>query len=645
MPQLLLDRARGYTASRYDPVTGGVHCSIGSTLEQDYVVTSTLASQCPAAVGRALGFALTRPHPPQHRHTRPVSLVTLGDGSVHHAHFWSAYHLARHARHRRLHCPVVFGISDNGWSISYNPQGYVDTLFPECDDAIIVPRFTVANARDPLAVYSGTMEAVEYARTHAAPAVIVYQNLPRRFGHAATDRQSAYLTREQMESQQQCTVLEDAIRQAVEMRHVLFTTTYAQVRERYRTLQQQTRAAFAQAAGEPKVTRQDMLERVAPPLVAVPSATMTNVVVTRNVETKKEDPGEEDAATSTVSIPQRRDVMRKHMTRVLTESLANDESVVYLGEDVVHGGYYVVTEGLAAQFPGRVIDFPPDETSLLGAALGMAQTGLTPIVEIPYAKYQDCAADLFQEIAILHWLTQRRNHGMVIRLQGFDRGRFGGNFHTSNVLTIPPGVDVCCYSNGEDYVRGFRYGLYQAKHAGRVVMSVDCTNLLNLRHLHGTGDRGWERAYPSESDENNSMITFDFVRRYGNGGGRSAIVTYGNGVVTSLQARQNMVEMGVLTTIDELDVLDCPYLSATPQGLKDVIGQYERVIFADICKEGASGSVLSNVVCSLRSDNLLPDQWQLVAAPRTFNPLGSMCTFLNPEDVVEAYHRLDRRAA
>ena len=37
--------------------------------------------------------------------------------------------------------------------------------------------------------------------------------------------------------------------------------------------------------------------------------------------------------------------------------------------------YYLVTDGLSARFPGRVMDFPPDETSLLGASQGLAQSG------------------------------------------------------------------------------------------------------------------------------------------------------------------------------------------------------------------------------------------------------------------------------
>jgi hypothetical protein len=68
--------------------------------------------------------------------------------------------------------------------------------------------------------------------------------------------------------------------------------------------------------------------------------------------------------------------MRKHMTAVFEEALAGltvaGDRVVYLGEDVRHGGsvspfsisplpptssaarYYLVTEGLAAKFPTRI---------------------------------------------------------------------------------------------------------------------------------------------------------------------------------------------------------------------------------------------------------------------------------------------------
>jgi 2-oxoisovalerate dehydrogenase E1 component len=414
-------------------------------------------------------------------------------------------------------------------------------------------------------------------------------------------------------------VLESTLLQAVE---VLGSATYGELQDRWEYIRRMTVQAFATASAEDKVTREDMLERVAAPQVIVSGLSLISSATDQNHRSGS-----------------RKEVMRKHMNRVIAEVMEQDESVVYLGEDVRHGGYYVVTEGLAKQFPDRVLDFPPDETSLLGAAMGFSQVGLTPIVEIPYAKYLDCGADMFYEIAKTYWLSAgKRPNGMVIRLQGFDRGLFGGSFHTSNLLQhMPPGVDVVCYSNGEDYVRGFRNAMVQAK-AGRVVMSVDCTNLLNLRHVHGK-DRRWEFPYPP-ADEN-GLMSFDCVRRRYGERGSWCIVTYGNGVVTALQARRSLAERGIISSEDELDVIDSPYLSGIPNGLRLALKQdrYSGLLFADICKDGP-GNPLATMACLLHREGLLPTKWEHVAAPRTYNPLGSMCTFLSEEDIVAAFHKL-----
>jgi len=44
-----------------------------------------------------------------------------------------------------------------------------------------------------------------------------------------------------------------------------------------------------------------------------------------------------------------------------------------------------------------------------------------------------------------------------------------------------------------------------------------------------------------------------------------AIGTYGNGVVESMQARRGLADRQVITTEEELDVIDCPYLSDVPK--------------------------------------------------------------------------------
>ena len=47
----------------------------------------------------------------------------------------------------------------------------------------------------------------------------------------------------------------------------------------------------------------------------------------------------------------------------------------------------MVTDGLAKKFgPGRVRDFPPDETTLLGAAMGFSQVALSSLLSIPLLR-------------------------------------------------------------------------------------------------------------------------------------------------------------------------------------------------------------------------------------------------------------------
>eukprot|EP00658_Telonema_sp_P-2_P003223 TRINITY_DN11184_c0_g1_i2.p1 TRINITY_DN11184_c0_g1~~TRINITY_DN11184_c0_g1_i2.p1 ORF type:complete len:362 (-),score=100.03 TRINITY_DN11184_c0_g1_i2:329-1414(-) len=317
-----------------------------------------------------------------------------------------------------------------------------------------------------------------------------------------------------------------------------------------------TQDAFNKASTEPKITDREAM-------VQVCSAPLQEVALNRHQPPeKKEKPV----------------VMRKNMTRCLDQEMSLRPELVYIGEDVRHGGYYVVTDGLADKYPERIMDFPPDETTLIGAAMGYSQVGLLPIVEIPYAKYLDCGADMFFEAACMNWLTAgTQPNGMVIRLQGFDRGVFGGNFHTHNMLHLPPGIDAVCYSNGADWVRGMRYSLEQAA-AGRVVMMVDCTAALNLKHLHGR-DSAWMRPYPSDPNDVlpwNSVSTYTVTEHPG--APRAVIVSYGNGVPLALQAAKQIGEQHQL----QVDVCDSPYLSAPSDALRETLGQYDLVLFADV---------------------------------------------------------------
>ena len=546
-----------------------------------------------------------------------VSFVSLGDGSVNNAHFLAAANLADYARYRQFRCPTVFCVSDNNFSISLRGHGWLQNEFLS---KFRMPVFR-ADGTDVVDVWSQGAAAIQHARHASAPACLVLTGLPRRFGHAATDRQAAYMTAAEIERVAAVNPLESLC--ALSVLHG--AATYAELADEFQHLWTQTQTAFQTAAAEPKITtRAQVNVRNAVALAPVPASARAVAQVSNVMQPS-------NASSAADAVPG--DVMRKHMTRVFDELLTKTPNMVYLGEDVQHGGYYLVTDGLDKKFPNRVRDFPPDETTLLGAGIGFAQSGLLPIVEIPYAKYLDCGADMFYEAAISAWLSLgKQPNGMIVRLQGFDKGVFGGNFHTHNILHLTPGVDVVCYSNGPDYARGMRYAALQAA-KGRVVMSVDSTHLLNLRNVNGNDDK-WRMPFTA-ADE---IMTFDQIRVHepialavqpgSPAQPKLAIVTYGNGVVTALQARKDLEAHGATN----VTVIDCPLLSAVPAELAAAVPHFDCVLFADVCKEGATP--LSGHITKLQSDGLLPQKWRSVAAQNTYNPLGSTITFLSKEDIV-----------
>jgi hypothetical protein len=90
----------------------------------------------------------------------------------------------------------------------------------------------------------------------------------------------------------------------------------------------------------------------------------------------------------------------------------------------------------------------------------------------------------------------------------------------------------------------------------------------------------------------------------------------------------------------EIDVIDCPYISAIPADLEKILNDYDRVLFADICKEGPGGNAFSSMITSLQQRGSLPKNWRFVGAPRTYNPLGSTVTFLNQDTIETAVKKL-----
>ena len=86
---------------------------------------------------------------------------------------------------------------------------------------------------------------------------------------------------------------------------------------------------------------------------------------------------------------------REAINAALDEELAADERVLLLGEDVASGGgVFKTNEGLPEKYGReRIRNTPICENGFLGVALGMAVTGMRPVVEIMFSDFLPTAGD------------------------------------------------------------------------------------------------------------------------------------------------------------------------------------------------------------------------------------------------------------
>ena len=145
----------------------------------------------------------------------------------------------------------------------------------------------------------------------------------------------------------------------------------------------------------------------------------------------------------------------KAITATLAAAMRADERVFVLGEDVAEGGPYTATAGLAEEFgTERVINTPISEAAITGVAIGAAQSGLRPVLEIMFVDFITLALDqLVNAAAKAHFMSGGQlTVPMVLRTQG-GAGQRGAAQHSQSLeswLTHVPGLKVVMPSRAVD---------------------------------------------------------------------------------------------------------------------------------------------------------------------------------------------------
>jgi pyruvate/2-oxoglutarate/acetoin dehydrogenase E1 component len=145
----------------------------------------------------------------------------------------------------------------------------------------------------------------------------------------------------------------------------------------------------------------------------------------------------------------------KAITETLAEAMRADDRVFVLGEDVAEGGPYTATAGLAEEFgTARVINTPISEAAITGVAVGAAQSGLRPVLEIMFIDFVTLALDqLVNAAAKAHFMSGGQlTVPMVLRTQG-GAGQRGAAQHSQSLeswLAHVPGLRVVMPSRAAD---------------------------------------------------------------------------------------------------------------------------------------------------------------------------------------------------
>jgi 2-oxoisovalerate dehydrogenase E1 component len=455
------DIALSLVASSEEPVSSGRHKLFGGQRLGIIPQTSTIASHLPRAVGLAYALGWKQQQKLAQEPADTLVLCSFGDASVNHSTALGAFNAAGWVTHQSLPLPLLFVCEDNGLGVSVrSPPGWIETRLR----ALPHLRYFAADGADLPACFEQAEAAALYCRSARRPAIL-HLSCVRLLGHAGSDVDTTYRTRQELERAAERDPLLCAARSLVEGSVLSSAVVLALDAE----AEARVRREAERAAKRPRLlSRAEVaasLSRPIPPGFAAKARPSSNAA---------------EALT-----------LAQGVSFALRELLTSDPGSLLFGEDVAKkGGVYGATKGLFEQLGhARVFNTLLDEQTILGLALGAAALGLYPVPEIQYLAYLHNAEDQLRgEAATFSFFSNGALvNPMLLRIAGlaYQKG-FGGHFHNDNslgVLRDIPGISVCVPARADDAI-----ALYRTAHAlgrlhGQVVVSVEPIALYHRRDL------------------------------------------------------------------------------------------------------------------------------------------------------------------
>lgn len=359
----------------------------------------------------------------------PIVYCGLGDGTIQQGEVMEAM-----AEAARQQLPVMFWIQDNGIAIStktagktfYNLPGYEDDRFFG-----MTPRhFDGRSVFDDLPAIAAFYDEVRETRS---PRIGVLR-IDRLCNHSNTDDQRVYRPADQLGQ------IADQSNPVVNLRASLIAAGHATA-EVLDTIDTEIEQTCQEA--------KERARRIGDPVAChTASAALPPEVDPRNPEAN-EYLGDAEAEEQVTMI--------EAMRGVLKHKLASDQRVTLLGQDIEDpkGDVFGVTRGLSTAYPGRVVNAPLSESTIIGTSIGKAMAGGRPVGFIQFADFLPTGiGQLMSELGSIYWRTNGQFDCPVILMITCGAYRPGlGPFHSQTLeatLAHIPGVDVMMPSSASD---------------------------------------------------------------------------------------------------------------------------------------------------------------------------------------------------
>ena len=618
----LYDMALSFMASSDDPISGGRHKVIGSKLLNIPPQTSTIASHLPKAVGMAFSIDLSKNLNISDQQTKNNSIVlcSFGDASVNHASALSAFNTASWIVKKGGHVPIVFICEDNGFGISVKTdESWIEENFKNRPGI----KYIKSDGLHLLDLIINSRKVEKSCRINRKP-IFLHMKTVRLMGHAGSDVEIGYQKIKDIEDAEFNDPILHSSRILIENKCL----SKEEILDLYNNSRDRVSHVFETATIRPTIKNSNEVMRSITSNKCVRSASKYPALKDRKALFGKE--------FGRLNTSQH---MAKLINYALFDILLQYKNTVIFGEDVAEkGGVYHVTADLHKKFGiRRVFNSPLDETSIIGFGAGFAQNGFVPIPEIQFLAYFHNAEDQLRgEIATLPFFSEGQYaNPLVLRVPGlaYQKG-FGGHFHNDNSLTIfrdIPGLILAVPSNGLDAVKMLRTSVREAYEHGRIVVFIEPIALYMLKDLHVAKDSKWSFKYPNPKEE----IPLGEFGEYGEGK-KLIIISYGNGLYLSLQAKKEIEEK----INNKIKVIDLRWLSEiNVNKLLDSFGNCRKILIVDECRR--NGCHAEGLMSELLSETKKPLNIRIHAAENSFIPIGKASTVTLPSKESIIKHSLE----